>query len=462
MSPGRLGAVAALVGSVAVPGDKSTTHRALLLGALAEGRTVVRSALDSFDTQATARAIAALGAKVVCQSAVPAVGPTAPSTAPVPDFQVLGATVDFVVEGVERPRSPAGPLDCANSGTTARLLLGLLAGHAGQWHLDGDASLRGRPMGRVTRPLRQLGAQFAADAAAATGAASATGDESPERLPILLLGRPGGLRGGRVEVDLPSAQVKSALLLAGLRCDAPLTVVQRIPTRDHTERLLPRFGLRVELEPGQCCVHPGRPRGAEIRVPGDPSSAAFLLVAALLAPGSEVWVRGVGLWPRRLGFLRALQGAGADLMLLRRDEAGDPVGDLRSGSSELSAFDIRPADVPDLVDELPILALAASRARGTSRFAGLAELRAKESDRLLGIAALLAALGVRVDVGADELQIHGVTHWNFQGTWPATEDHRLAMTAGVAARVGGWPSPPLECADVSFPGFAACLASLHA
>ena len=430
-----------LVGSTGVPGDKSCTQRALLLGAVAEGRTVARGALAALDTLATADIVARLGARVA--------------------WSAEGA---LTIEGADALASADEPLDCRNAGTAARLLLGLLAGRPGRWTLTGDASLRRRPMGRVAEPLRALGADIAARA----GRAGAGG----ETLPLRVTGRP--LRGGRAVVELPSAQVKSALLLAGLVADGPLTVEQHVPTRDHTERMLAAFGLRVDVEPGAATVHPGRPRGAQLSIPGDPSSAAFLVAAALLRPGSEVWVRDVGLWPRRTGFLRALDRAGAEVMVMRREAAGeadsarlaprggdaDPRGDLRATAAEPRAFDLAPEDVPDLIDELPILALVAARARGTSRFAGLGELRVKESDRVATIAALLAALGVPVQAGADSLTITGVGAFTRPSRWPPLDDHRLALTAAVAAAASGWPPPDLSAAEVSFPGFADRLATL--
>ena len=463
-----------VIGELRVPGDKSSTQRALLLGALAEGTTVARGALRAGDTLSTARVVAALGARVQWEEA-PA-GPT------------------LRITGTERPASPAAPLDCGNAGTCARLALGLLAGRDGHWTLTGDDSLRGRPMGRVVRPLAALGARIDSVALHASEPRGAA-----DRLPLVVQGA--RLRGGRVEVELPSAQVKSSLLLAGLSAEAPLTVAQHVPTRDHTERMLPRFGVRVESEPGETTVHPGPLRAASFDVPGDPSSAAFALVAALLAPGSEVWVRDVGLWPRRTGFLRALLSAGADLMVLKRRATSElafagpmagaarqtsappslgetaetrsfagpaddePRGDLRAGACELSAFEIAPEDVPDLVDEVPILALAAARARGTSRFRGLTELRVKESDRVATIAELLGALGVTVRVLADGLEIDGSTRWTQPSSWPVSGDHRLALCSAVAALVEGWPLPPqdvLAAAEVSWPRAVEALATLRA
>ncbi len=432
-----------LLGDVRVPGDKSVTHRALLLGAFAEGITTIRGALRAADTEATAAIAAALGATVTS----------------VPD--------GWRVTGTAAPRT-TGSLDCANAGTAARLLLGLLAGRVGRWTLDGDESLRARPMGRVVHPLREAGASI-----------EATRASDDLRLPLTVTGTP--LRGRTHQVEVASAQVKSALLLAGLVADSPTTVIQHAPTRDHTERMLPAFGVRLEASPGTTTVHPGPLHAADVDVPGDPSSAAFLLVAAALVPGSDIRIRDVGLWPRRTGVLRALERAGAGVMVLARQldagadsrelgttamgqggvpARGDPRGDLRMGHAELTAFDIAPEDVPDLVDELPILAVAAARARGTSRFAGLAELRHKESDRLATIATLLESLGGRVDVVDDGLVIEGVESFSVPADPPVFDDHRLALAQAVAHRSVGAPLPDLSSSSVSFPGFEKLLGAL--
>lgn len=412
------------MGRLRAPGDKSVTHRALLLGAVAEGTTSIHGALRADDCRSTAGVVAALGAEVVDRNGV------------------------WELTGVEHVRSPEQPLDCGNAGTLARLLLGLLAPRAGAWTLDGDASLRGRPMARVTDLLAGLGADVAGD-----------------RLPLTLRGA--RLRGGEVHVALPSAQVKSALLLAALGAESPLRVVQPVATRDHTERMLARFGVDIEREPGAATVTPGRPRACRLDVPGDPSSAAFPLVAALLVPGSDVWVDDVGLWPRRTGFLRALERAGADVMVMARRDTGsthaDPCGTVRARCGErLRAFEIAPEDVPDLVDELPVLALAAAVAEGTSRFAGLAELRVKESDRVAAMAELLASLSVPVDVDGDELRITGVERLDGRADLLHV-DHRLALCAAVADHAQGHALPAaLPTAAVSYPDFCGALARLVA
>ncbi|MFT7462901.1 MAG: 3-phosphoshikimate 1-carboxyvinyltransferase [Pseudohongiellaceae bacterium] len=291
-------------------------------------------------------------------------------------------------------------------------------------------------MGRVLQPLRSLGAE-------AVG----------ERLPFTLHGAP--LRGGEVTVDVPSAQVKSALLLAGLRCDRALTVVQHTPTRDHTEGMLPLFGAHVDAEPGAVTVYPGALHGAEIDVFGDPSSAAFLVVAALLVPGSQLVLNNVGLWPRRTGFLRALAEAGAEIEVLSRRTS---CGDLLVCSRPLQAFEITPNDVPDLVDEVPVLALAAALAQGT----GLAELRLKESDRVAATAKMLQSLGVEVALTEDELTIVGTDDLRGHADCDH-DDHRLAMTAAIARLVSGEALPKdVPAAAISWPGFLDDLRSVTA
>lgn len=292
-------------------------------------------------------------------------------------------------------------------------------------------------MGRVLQPLRSLGADVLGD-----------------KLPFTVRGA--SLAGGEVLVDVPSAQVKSALLLAGLHGDRPLTVVQHVPTRDHTERMLPAFGAKLDVEPGAVTVRPSALVGAAIDVPADPSAAAFMIVGASLLPGSELVLQDVGLWPRRTGFLAALARAGADIEVLSRrgGQAGaDPRGDLAVRATRLRAFDIAPADVPDLVDEVPVLALAAGLAEGTSHFAGLAELRLKESDRVAAVAEMLAALGVTVELTADALTIVGSSELSGAARCDH-HDHRLAMTATVARLVSGHELPgEVPAASISWPGF---------
>lgn len=461
---------APLVGSVRPPGDKSTTHRALLLAALADGTSAIRGALDAADTRSTLSVIRALGAQIEGVRADGALGE------------------ELRITGRPEPLSPDAPLDCGNAGTLARLLIGLLAPRRGSWKLVGDESLSKRPMGRVTEPLAGLGARvLGVPAQEPEGASSAS-------LPLEVVGA--SLRGGRVEVALPSAQVKSALLLAALGADSPLTVVQHVATRDETERMLPRFGIAVERAPDAATVTPGALRAAYIEVPGDASAAAFPLVGALLVPGSRVRVEGVDLSPRRTGFLRALERAGADVLVRARGAPGseqdlspgpnaargDPplpvrpggtaltrsgaqaalgeVGELEASFGALQPFDIAPEDVPDLIDELPLLALVASAASGTSRFAGLAELRVKESDRLTELARLARELGAEVALDDDALQITGRGELRAP-TSVEHPDHRIAMTRAIAnyAVLGTVIAQPTS-AGISYPGFATDLTEL--
>lgn len=438
---------------LAVPGDKSCTHRALMLGALASGTTTVTGALDAADTRSTAGVAAALGAQVTWPDGGDAV--------------VVGRGDEALLSGTA---DDPLPLDCGNAGTAARLWIGLLAGRNGHWRLDGDASLRSRPMGRVTTPLADAGAHFDGD-----------------RLPLVVHGA--DLRGTRHVVDLPSAQVKSALLLAGLAADGPTTVVQHVPTRDHTERMLPRFGVRCDVEPGAATVHPGALVGTDVHVPGDPSSAALLCVLGAVLPDAELLLCDVGLWPRRIGFLAALDAARADVSVVARQRTRtaslggtaltdrpahvqvDPIGDLRAAHSpDLQPFDLTPRDVPDLVDEIPALAVAAACAHGTSRFAGLGELRVKESDRVATVAGLLASFGARVDVDDDDLVIHGAGReaLSVPSQLERHDDHRLAMCQAILAVTAAAPSDravalaavDLSSAAISFPGFAEGLARI--
>ncbi|GJM22864.1 MAG: 3-phosphoshikimate 1-carboxyvinyltransferase [Planctomycetota bacterium] len=470
---------APLRGELRPPGDKSSSHRALLFAGFAEGTSTLHGVLRAGDTQSTIHVLRALGAVIEERAA--------PDSGDARDGGVL------LVTGRPQPLSPEAALDCGNAGTLTRLLLGVLAGREGAWELRGDASLSSRPMGRVVEPLRALGAEIlragdtARDADAARGANVAHGaDElTPARdaftLPLSVRGA--ALHGGTVRVEIPSAQVKSALLLAGLRADAPLTVQQSTPTRDETERMLPRFGARVERRAGEATVFPGALRAAEVHVPADASAAIFPLLAALLVPGSAISLRDVDLSPRRTGFLRALERADANVLVASRRNLADGLplrsggtartrsaeqvaagecGDLIVEAGPLRGFDIEPADVPDLIDELPALTVAACAAEGPSHFAGLAELRHKESDRLREIALLAVELGAEVEASGDALTIHprgplraphSVQH----------DDHRVAMARAVAqyAVRGCAPASP-DSAAISYPRFADDLAALGA
>ena len=417
-------------GSVRVPGDKSVTHRALLLASLAGGTSWIGGALTAFDARSTARVLRSLGAEI---------SPLAPDRV----VRVLGR---------RRFRAPGTRLDCGNSGTTTRLLLGLLAAHRFRTELTGDRSLRRRPMRRVTEPLALMGARF-----------EELGD--PDRLPLAVRG--GGLR--EIEYPLPvsSAQIKSAVLLAGMAGGVPVRWQEPSGrSRDHTERMLRAAGYTVvEEEDGWNRFLPdGELRPFELQVPGDPSSAAFLVAAALLADGGELAITGVGLNPTRTAVLNVLARMGAVVGRgEERDEYGEPVGDLIAKPASLRATEVSSAEIPGLIDEVPILAAVAARAAGTTIFREVGELRVKESDRLALIAENLRSVGVEAESQGDDLYVTG-TDRPPRGRVRTDGDHRIAMAFAVLGTVAGAAVKvdDLACAGVSFPGFAATLRSIGA
>jgi len=418
---------APLTGKIRVPGDKSISHRALMLGALAVGRTEISGLLEGEDVLAAAAAINALGAHAE----------------PVGDGRW---TVDGV--GIAGLAEPEDLLDLGNSGTAARLLLGILATHPITAFVTGDASLRRRPMGRVVEPLSRIGARFVTREGA--------------RLPLAINGAANPVPIS-YRLPVPSAQVKSAVLFAGLNALGTTTVIEPQPTRDHSERMLRHFGATVVTEPveggGKRITLEGCPElaAAPIVVPGDPSSAAFPLIAALIVPGSEIIIEGVGVNPLRTGLFECLREMGADLALLKeRDEGGEPVADLRVRSGTLKGADIPAERAPRMIDEYPILAVAAACARGRTVMRGLAELRVKESDRLTAIAAGLAACGVRVAVDGDTLTVEGDGGPPEGGALIATQlDHRIAMAFLVLGLATRLPVCIDDAAPIatSFPGF---------
>ncbi|MDE2581304.1 MAG: 3-phosphoshikimate 1-carboxyvinyltransferase [Rhodospirillales bacterium] len=424
-----------LAGRIAVPGDKSISHRALMFGALAIGETRITGLLEGEDVLRTAAAMRALGAEVTQD------GPGA--------WRVSGRGVGGLVE-------PADVLDMGNSGTAARLLCGILATHPLFAVMTGDASLRGRPMRRVTDPLSAAGARFA-------------GREGG-RLPLAVEGT-GDALALDYRVPVPSAQVKSAVLLAGLNARGITRVEEPEATRDHSENMLRHFGATVTVETegaGRVITLAGQPelRAADVVVPGDPSSAAFPLVAALLVPDAEITIAGLGLNPLRTGLLTCLQEMGADIAVANaRMAGGEKVGDLTGRFGLLRAVDVPPARAPSMIDEYPILAVAAAFASGTSRLRGLKDLRVKESDRLAGTAALLAANGVRVEIDGDDLIVHGTGGPPAGGGLVATHmDHRLAMSALVLGLAAAAPVTVDDAGfiDTSFPGFVALMNGLGA
>jgi 3-phosphoshikimate 1-carboxyvinyltransferase len=417
-----------LAGDVSVPGDKSIAHRALLCGALAEGTTVVRGFSGGADVRATLDAIRCLGATATAG----------------------GDTVSVIGAGFELGAGREAALDCANSGTTMRLGMGVVAGATGRYVLDGDASLRRRPMERVAEPLRAMGARI---------------ETTGGRPPVRVLG--GALAALDWTLPVASAQVKSAILLAGLRARGTTRVREPLPSRDHTERVLAYMGVTLACADGAVALAGGqRLRGADVPLPGDPSSAAFLVVAALLVPGSALRVRDVGVNPTRTGALAILRRMGADIRIVGvRDEAGEPRGDLLVRASRLRGTSIAPDEVPAAIDELPVLAVAAALADGETRITGAAELRIKESDRLAAVEQL-AALGVPLHVLSDGLVIQGLGGGGRlrPGRIDAAGDHRIAMAFAVAGLCadGGIEIADPECVAVSFPDFFAVLAGLGA
>ena len=416
---------AQLTGHVAVPGDKSISHRAVLLGAIGEGETVVRGFGRSADTEATVAAVRALGVEVE---------------------EV--AHDELSVQGVGLRGLRAGTVDCANAGTLMRLLAGVVAGQPGRFELTGDESLTSRPMERIAEPLRQMGAEV-----------TTTDGHAP-----LVIEGSGSLRGLTYELPVASAQVKSAVLLAGVNAGGQTTVVEPAPTRDHTELMLESAGVPVRRGPTSITVQPATSlRLGEIDVPGDFSSAAPLLAAAALVPGSDLTIHDVGLNPRRTGLLDVLERMGAHLAIFNRRRAGrEQIGDVQIQYSELGAVEVDAHEVPRLVDELPLVALLASHARGRSVVRGAAELRVKESDRIEAVTDGLRACGAKVQSREDGWTITGVPTRLRGGRVDARGDHRIAMlgaVTGLASREG----VELEGADtvaISFPGFFELLDSV--
>lgn len=415
-------------GAVRVPGDKSITHRALLFGALARGRSHIGGALTSLDARSSARVLRQLGA------GISALRP--------------GSVIE--IEGRGRLRRSANVLNCGNSGTTTRLLLGMLAGHRFAATLTGDGSLRRRPMRRVTTPLAEMGARFS----------GMNGDGLP------LTVRGGTLRPLRYELPVSSAQIKSCLLLAGVTGGVDVAVREPFGrSRDHTERLLRAFGYRVaDSAEGWIEMSPtGHIEPFSLQVPGDPSSAAFLVGAALLAESGELRISGVGINPTRIGFLAVLERMGA---VVRVDspvtEFDEPVGDLVVGPASLRATEVVAGEIPGLIDEIPLLAVVASRAKGITIFRDVGELRVKESDRLGLMAENLRTVGVEAAVQGDDLHVSGSGRTP-SGRVRTAGDHRLAMAFAVLGTLPGAKISidDMRCADVSFPFFRETLSSIR-
>ncbi len=408
-----------LRGEVMVPGDKSISHRALMLASLADGVTRVEGCLDSEDTRATASIFRAMGAHVeFC-------GPSR-------------CMVDGLgLHGLERPLNF---LDCGNSGTCMRLLSGILSGQGFDSTLIGDESLSCRPMRRVVEPLRGMGAEIEAD---------------PGDLPPLRIRGARQLRGIDYLAPVASAQVKSAILLAGMYAEGETRIHEPTPTRDHTERMLAAFGWPISMDEGRVSLSGGhRLRATSIEVPRDFSSAAFFIVAATLNPGSDLTLRGVGVNPRRIGLLDVLGRMGADIHIENRRQCGvEPVADIRVRHAALHGITIQPDRAVDMIDEFPILFIAAGAAHGRTTIRGVGELRVKESDRIDVMCTGLRELGIVASETPDGAVIDGGRFAG--GSVTSARDHRCAMSLAVAGLIAGAPVTVGDCANVatSFPGF---------
>jgi len=415
---------------ITVPGDKSISHRALMIGAIANGKTQIRNFLDSDDTSATMEILRAMG------------------------IEIERKENEVIVEGkgLYGLSEPEGVLDARNSGTTMRLLLGLLAAQSFYAVITGDESLRKRPMKRVIEPLSKMGSQF-------------FGRQGGSLAPITVIGNQ-NLRPVTYRTPVASAQVKSAILLAGLYADGDTTVIEPAKSRDHTERMLRCFGAQVYEEGTSVTIHgiANKLEAKEIFVPGDISSAAFFIVAGLITKGSKLVIKDVGLNPTRTGILTALREMGGDISVVNERIINyEPVGDLIVRSSELKGIEIKSDTIPLLIDEIPILAIAASQASGKTSIRDAQELRYKETDRIRAIATELRRLGVEIEERQDGFDVVGRHEIKGNCTCESYKDHRIAMSLAIAGLVAQEPIEinDFECVNISFPNFAAILNSFY-
>jgi 3-phosphoshikimate 1-carboxyvinyltransferase len=420
------GAARPLRGEVVVPPDKSISHRSAILGALAEGRTVARPFLRSEDCMSTLSCLRSLGV----------------------EWELSGEELTVTGKGPQGWKQTGGELDAGNSATTMRLLAGVLAGQPFTSVITGDESLRGRPMGRIVEPLCRMGADI-------------TGREGNTRPPLTVRG--GGLKGIEHRMEVDSAQVKSALLLAGLQAEGETRILGGRSSRDHTERMLLLMGADLTFEGEDAMtIRNSRLQAREVDIPGDISSAAFILAAAVLVPGSRLKLSGVGLNPTRAGFLSVLNSMGALVMESNyRETDNEPRGDLEVGEARLNGVDVEGWRIPAMIDEVPLLAVLGCRARGETVVRGAGELRVKESDRITAVCGELAKMGANITETPDGFAVRGPV--SLRGARVDSRgDHRIAMALAVAALcadgetvISGW-----ECANISFPGFEKTLSDL--
>ena len=419
---------APLRGTVRVPGDKSISHRALIIASLARGTSHISGVNPGADVGSTAGALRNLGARV----------------------HPISSTGEVKVEGSGELHEPHQVIDAGNSGSTARILAGVCAGVGGLSVLDGDASLRRRPMLRVVAPLRMMGA-------------TVDGRAHGELLPLAIRG--GELKGIDHELSVASAQVKTALLLAGLKATGQTTLTEPGPSRDHTERMLRAAGVALESSPGRVSLTGGQhPTALDHAVPGDISSAMYLIAAATLLPGSELSIEDVGLNPTRIGGIEVLQRMGASIESAAGEErSGEPVGTVTVGASPLAGTTVPSHEVPTLIDEVPVLAVVASQAEGETVFEGVGELRAKESDRLEVMVRCLRTLGGDAEASGDDLIVRGPTPLS-GGEVDSENDHRIALAFAVAGLVSAAPVRVRRwsAVDISFPSFLDVLGSARA
>ncbi|PIQ23698.1 3-phosphoshikimate 1-carboxyvinyltransferase [bacterium (Candidatus Blackallbacteria) CG17_big_fil_post_rev_8_21_14_2_50_48_46] len=425
MSIERVSALHHFDARLTVPGDKSISHRALIFGALSEGETRIEGLLNSADVTSTWQCLSQMGVQI----------------------QRQGTEVCVQGVGLAGLQAPSSPLDCGNSGTTLRLLMGMLAGQKFSSVLSGDASLSQRPMKRVAQPLSEMGAVIELRA---------------QNYPPVKIS-PAQLQGIDYALPIASAQLKTSLLLAGLWAEGPVRLQGEIGSRDHTERLLPHFGVNLKTKEGTILLEPKQSlKAAHLRVPGDPSTAAFWLAAAAMIPGGRVEISGVSLNPTRLGFVQVLQRMGAVIAEEITAETPEPLGILRLQQVPLQATRVYAHEIPDLVDEVPLIAILATQAQGRTEVRGAGELRVKESDRLSALAQNLTAMGVKLELFEDGFAIEGPQAL-FGAKIDPHHDHRIAMAFAIAGLVaeGETEIQNPECVGISYPEFFDILRQLQ-